>query len=394
MSALISVLGFIVVLVAIVLTLPVLVFLLQVLAAIFLAKPSASIKLNGIKPQIAILIPAHNESLVIAQTIQSIMSQLGNQDLLLVVADNCNDDTAAIARNLGATVIERTNQHEHGKGYALDYGLQHLKANPPQIVLIIDADCMAENDAINKLTSACMTYQRPVQALYLMESQPNPSLKARIAEFAWLVKNKVRPLGFKALGLPCQLMGTGMAFLWEDIIKVNLASGHIVEDMKLGVDFSQMNKAPLFLPEALLTSVFPPTAEATDTQRTRWEHGHLGMILTEAPSLFFEAVKTKNSQMLGLALDLIVPPLAVLTLLNLSIFALSLALSIKLAWLISTILLLTLISAVLLAWGFFGRNIISFKQLCYAPIYALVKIPIYIKFFLNRQVEWVRSKRD
>ena len=379
---------------AIILMLPVFVFLLQILAAIFLAKPLPMTQQAANRLTITVLMPAHNESLVIAQTIQSILPQMNSQDQLLVVADNCNDGTAAIARNLGATVIERTNLHERGKGYALDYGLQHLKANPPQVVLIIDADCMVENDAINKLASACMIYQRPIQALYLMESQPSPSLKARIAEFAWLVKNKVRPLGFKALGLPCQLMGTGMAFLWEDIIKVNLASGHIVEDMKLGVDFSRMNKAPLFLPEALLTSVFPPTAEATNTQRTRWEHGHLSMILTEAPSLFFEAIKTKNSQMLGLALDLIVPPLVALVLSSIAILIVSFVCSIKLALVLSTILLLTLVSAVLLAWGVFGRNIISFKQLCYAPIYALVKIPIYIKFFLNRQVEWVRSKRD
>ena len=118
------------------------------------------------------------------------------------------------------------------------------------------------------------------------------------------------------------------------------------------------------------------------------------MILTEAPSLFFEAIKTKNSQMLGLALDLIVPPLAALTLSSVAILIVSFVFSNKLALVLSTILLLALVCAVLLAWGVFGRNIISFKQLCYAPIYALVKIPIYIKFFLNRQVEWVRSKRD
>ena len=373
---------------------PVLVFLLQVLAAILLTKSSAIKQQANNRPIITVLMPAHNESLVITQSIQSILPQLSSHDHLLVVADNCKDDTAAIARNLSATVIERTNLHERGKGYALDYGLQHLKANPPQVVLIVDADCMVGNDAINKLASACVTYQCPIQALYLMESQPKPSLKARIAAFAWLVKNKVRPLGFKALGLPCQLMGTGMAFLWDDVIKVNLASGHIVEDMKLGVDLCRINKAPLFLPEALVTSIFPPTAEATNTQRTRWEHGHLSVIFTEAPRLLFEAIKTKNSQMLGLALDLIVPPLAVVSLLSLSIFAASLALSLELALLLSTILLLTLISTVLLAWGFFGRHIISFNQLCFAPIYAVVKIPIYIKFFLNRQVEWVRSKRD
>ena len=374
--------------------LPVLVFVLQVLAAIFLAKPSTMKLEADSRPTIAVLMPAHNESLVIAQTIQSIMSQLSSQDQLLVVADNCEDDTATIAKNLGAAVIERTSLHARGKGYALDYGVQHLKAHPPQIVLIIDADCMVENDAINQLASACVAYQRPIQALYLMQSQPNPSLKARIAEFAWLVKNKVRPLGSKALGLPCQLMGTGMAFLWEDMMKVDLASGHIVEDMKLGVDFSRMNKAPVFLPQALVTSVFPPTAEATNTQRTRWEHGHLSVILTEAPSLFFEAIRTKNRQMLGLALDLIVPPLVALTLCCVAILIVSFVFSIQLALLLSTVVLLALASAVLLAWGFFGRHIISFKQLCYAPIYALVKIPIYIKFFFNRQVEWVRSKRD
>jgi cellulose synthase/poly-beta-1,6-N-acetylglucosamine synthase-like glycosyltransferase len=372
----------------------VMVFLLQVLAAIFLSKPSVITQQAENRPIIAVLMPAHNESLVIAQTIQSILPQLHSRDQLLVVADNCNDDTANIARSLGATVIERTNLHERGKGFALDFGLQNLKSNPPQLVLIIDADCVVTDGAIDKLARACVTYQRPIQALYLMESQPNPSLKTRVAAFAWLVKNKVRPLGFKALGLPCQLMGTGMAFLWEDIVKVNLASGHIVEDMKLGVDLCRINKAPLFLPEALVTSISPPTAEATNTQRTRWEHGHLSVILSEAPSLFLEAIKTQNFYMLGLACDLMIPPLAALTLLCLATFIFSFILLVKLALLISTFLLIALGCSILLAWVFFGREVISFKQLCYAPIYVLVKIPIYIKFFLNRQVDWVRSKRD
>jgi cellulose synthase/poly-beta-1,6-N-acetylglucosamine synthase-like glycosyltransferase len=227
-----------------------------------------------------------------------------------------------------------------------------------------------------------------------MESQPNPSLKAKIAAFAWIVKNKVRPLGSKLLGLPCQLMGTGMAFLWDDISQINLASGHIVEDMKLGVDLARVGKSPLFLPDALVTSIFPPTAAATNTQRARWEHGHLSVILNEAPSLFLEAIKTKNIQILGLACDLIVPPLAVLTLMCAALFVLCYVLPVQPALVLSTVTLIALASSILLAWAYFGRNIISFKQLCYAPIYALIKIPLYIKFFLNRQVEWVRSKRD
>ena len=380
-----------------VLLIPVFIILVQVLAAIFFAKSKFSVQIsakNQTRHSLTVLMPAHNESLVISQTIKSIFSQLTSQDQLLVVADNCTDDTATIARNLGATVLERSNLERRGKGYALDFGLQHLKKSPPQIIIIIDADCLVEEGTVELLANACFQSQRPVQALYVMESQPNPSLKARIAAFAWIVKNKVRPLGASAMGLPCQLMGTGMAFRWEDISNTNLASGHIVEDMKLGIDLARLNKAPLFLAEAKVTSVFPPTQEATNTQRARWEHGHLSVILSEAPRLFFEAIKAKNMQMFGLACDLIVPPLAVLTLLCIALLVLCLIFSTTVMVMLSATLFGVLFLAVMLAWLFFGRDIISLQQLCYAPIYALTKIPLYIKFFFNRQVEWVRSKRD
>lgn len=373
---------------------PVLFFLLQIISAIFFTKPSAFLESHQIHPSIAVLMPAHDESLVIAETIHSIMPQLLDGDQLLVVADNCEDETAAIAKFLGANVIERSHETKRSKGFALDFGLQHLKKNPPNIVVIIDADCIVSPGSIGKLALACQEYQRPIQALYLMKTQASPSLKERVSQFAWVVKNKVRPLGLKALGMPCQLMGTGMAFLWSDIIQSNLASGHIVEDMKLGVDLTRAHKAPIFLPNALVMSVFPPTTVATNSQRTRWEHGHLSVILSEVPSLLTEAIKSRNGQMLALACDLLIPPLAVLSLLCAACFLLATILASQPALTIATILLFSMFCAVILAWTFFGRDIISFKQLCYAPIYALIKIPLYIKFFVNRQVEWVRSKRD
>ena len=88
-------------LMAIILMLPVAVLLLQVLSAIFLPKSKHTLQLNSTRPSVSILIPAHNESLVIAKTIQTILPQLTTQDQLLVVADNCTDDTATVARNLG-----------------------------------------------------------------------------------------------------------------------------------------------------------------------------------------------------------------------------------------------------------------------------------------------------
>lgn len=381
-----------------ILAIPVLVLFLQVLASLFYSKRSRLVDSLFSDSSIAIIMPAHNESFGISNTIQSILPQLKSQDRLIVVADNCTDDTAKIAGDLGASVIVRENKELRGKGYALDFGLQSLQDNSPQVVIIIDADCTISTDGIRLLSQNCIAYQRPMQALYLMTSQLNPTLKAKIAEFAWVVKNQVRPLGFKKLGLPCQLMGTGMAFLWEDINRIKLASGHIAEDMKMGVDLCKARKPPMFLPEVLVKSFFPNGQAAANSQRTRWEHGHLGIILSDAPSLFVEAIKTKNLQMLGMTFDLIVPPLAILSLMVAAVSAFIVLVHqftpINMVLIITGLLLITFASTILIAWAFFGRQIISLKQLCYAPIYAMIKIPLYIKFLINRQVEWVRAKRD
>jgi cellulose synthase/poly-beta-1,6-N-acetylglucosamine synthase-like glycosyltransferase len=387
------------------LSLPVLVLMIQVLAAIFFVKTQRKSLFSSLTatstvatPQVVVLMPAHNEKLVIEKTIRSIVPQLGEQDRLLVVADNCTDETSTIASALGAQVLVREDKIQRGKSYALDYGIQALTASPPDIVIIVDADCIVAEGALQKLVRTCLTYKRPVQALYLMDMPENPSIKARIAQLAWIVKNKVRPTGFYAIGFPCQLMGTGMAFLWQDLMRVNLASGHIAEDMKLGADLAILQKAPMFLPEALVASVFPEAKDAIVSQRTRWEHGHLSVMLTESPRLLFEAIQHKNLQALGLFLDLIVPPLALLILVSIGFIGVLLLVNmfIPIEWLVNwALFLLALIGlSVMLAWLQFGREVISFKQLCFAPIYVFGKVSLYLKFIVNRQVEWVRSKRD
>ncbi len=375
------------------------VLLLQVVMAVLTKlAPRGKFKAEDETVTIAVLIPAHNEALGIASTLRSILPQLRKQDRVVVVADNCQDNTAEIARNLRVEAIERQDLSRRGKGYALDFGLKHLQANPPEVLIIVDADCIVAPDALSKLASASVKYQRPIQALYLMKNQPNPSIKARISEFAWVVRNHVRPLGMHVLGMPCQLMGTGMAFLWQDIQRINLATGHIVEDMKLGLDFAYQLKPPLFLPEALVTSYFPTESKASETQRTRWEHGHLSVILAELPKLMARAVSSRNAHMLAMGLDLMVPPLALLALSCLLVSAISFAMyALQLhAWMLVLPLCLMgmLIISVGLAWWGFARHIISLKQLCYVPVYMFLKIPLYLRFLVRRQVEWVRSKRD
>jgi cellulose synthase/poly-beta-1,6-N-acetylglucosamine synthase-like glycosyltransferase len=349
------------------------------------------------RPTVAVLVPAHDEAMNIGATCRALSEHLAPADRLLVVADNCSDETGDVARRAGAEVIERHDLTRIGKGYALDFGMKHLGKEPPEVLIIIDADCMLAKDAIDFLSRACATVQRPIQAIYTMRNHPGAPIRMRVAEFAGIVKNLVRPLGYRRLGLPCMLMGTGMAFPWPVVARTDLATGHIVEDMKLSVDLASEGSAPLYCPEAEVMSYFPDSLQGFKTQRTRWEHGHLGLILADAPRLFATAIRDRNGPLLAMAFNLIVPPLALLSLLVAAAGAMSVLLAILSGepgplWAGASVLVL-LFSAVAVARARFARSVISTRELAFAPLYALLKIPVYLRFVYGKQVDWVRSAR-
>ena len=350
------------------------------------------------KTSIALLIPAHNEEAVIRQTLQGIVSQLKPTDQLIVIADNCSDRTSYIVREMGIKVLERENQKLRGKGYALDYGLKYLHPNPPDVVIFVDADCSINLEGIKTLTEKAIVTKKPVQGLYLMEKPPQPSPKDQISAFAFKVKNLVRPLGLYHIQQPCLLTGTGMAFPWQVIQKVNLASSHIVEDMKLGLDLSIAGYPPNFCPSVTITGYLPQKAQAATTQRTRWEHGHLESIIAYVPLLLKESIKQKRLDLLVIALDLSIPPLSLflslwlgLTLISLLIIVLDLSYT---PFLLSAIAGLMIFGAILIAWAKFGKEDLSLITLIKVPLYVLWKIPLYFKFLFKREKQWIRTERD
>ncbi|HEV2703000.1 MAG TPA: glycosyltransferase family 2 protein [Steroidobacteraceae bacterium] len=353
---------------------------------------------SGQRPKVAILMPAHDEASGITPSLRSLLPQLLPTDRLVVIADNCTDDTAAVAAAAGAEVIERQDRSRRGKGFALDFGVRHLEHDPPEVVIIADADCCFSAGTIDRLARECRLHGRPVQGLYLMLSAEQAGTKTRIAQFAWLVKNLVRPTGLLALGLPCHLMGTGMAFSWGCIRSAQLATGHIVEDMQLGLDLARRGEAPQFCPDVLVTSYFPQSDDGQRSQRTRWEHGHLGLIMTAAPRLLLTGLLKADVRMVALALDLMVPPLALLVMLCTAsvmvdgAFAVLSARAVPFALAAATLALVGF--AVLASWIRYGQHIISLYALASAPVYALRKVPVYIGFLWSRQLDWVRSKRD
>jgi cellulose synthase/poly-beta-1,6-N-acetylglucosamine synthase-like glycosyltransferase len=353
------------------------------------------------RPRLAVLIPAHDEATVIAETLCSILPQLSPDDRLIVVADNCSDGTAAIAASMGAEVTSRWDTARRGKGYALDYGLYFLKQSGllPEVVVVMDADCDISGRCLDVLAGLCVKTGRPIQAHYsMMLPRQRRGLFTEISAVAWRLKNFVRPLGFGRLGLPCFLYGSGMAFPWHVITSVELATGEVVEDLKLGIDLALKNHFTLFCPQALVTSRFPDSAEAAHTQRTRWEHGYLRTILRYTPVLLYEGLRQKSWNLLAMMLDLCVPPLALLVLLALGLLgssAIFLALTgVGIPFAFSLFGFGVISIAVLLAWARHGRDIISFGKLMLAPVYVLAKIPVYVKFFVNRQRNWVKTRRE
>ena len=109
-----------------------------------LRRPKAP-ALDGSTPRTTVIIPAHNEEGGIAATVAAIKPSGVD---ILVVADNCTDATAKRAREAGATAVERHDATARGKGYALAFGREALRRDPPDVVIILDADCVPDGDAL------------------------------------------------------------------------------------------------------------------------------------------------------------------------------------------------------------------------------------------------------
>jgi cellulose synthase/poly-beta-1,6-N-acetylglucosamine synthase-like glycosyltransferase len=373
-------------------------FLIECIAALFETADAAD-KDNWQDTKVTVLVPAHNEEVVIGSTLEKLTPALKKQDRLLVVADNCNDATAEIARARGATVIERHDIERKGKGYALDYGLQFIESDPPDVVVIIDADCTVYEDAIAQLTQRAIALMRPIQATYLMVRPKNSqSSKDFVSQFSIIVKNLVRPRGTARLGLPCSLLGTGMAFPWSVIQACDLANDHLVEDLKLGLDLTIAGYRPVFCQEAKVTGYLPQQSQAAKSQRTRWEHGHFQNMQTYVPILLKEAVNQKRFDLLLSVLDLCVPPLSLLVVIWLLLMTVSLLFAIfGTSWIPAAIVATAgfcFLMAIIIAWGKFARQDLPIHELLTIPFYVFWKIPVYLQFLVKPQNGWVRTERD
>jgi cellulose synthase/poly-beta-1,6-N-acetylglucosamine synthase-like glycosyltransferase len=353
---------------------------------------------EAVSHRTTVLIPAHNEGAGILPTIRDVQAQLGPGDRILLVADNCTDDTAAIAEAAGAEVIVRTDQARRGKGYALEFGVRHLGFNPPDVVLILDADCRLADSAIRRLSDHAVSTGRPVQALYLMLAPEGAPASKGLNQFAWRVKNWIRPLGLQLARLPSQLFGTGMAFPFGLLVARDLGNSRLAEDTALGIALASAGHPPLFASDARVHSFFPVSQAGGAQQRERWEKGHLDNIADLVPGALLRSLRDRNPGLAVLAIDMAVPPLSLLVLVTVLceiLGGIAYALGAPLtAWVVPSFSMLLLVIGTTFAWLAVGRDVLTVRELLSLPLHAVQKFGFYQRIARGKATSaWIRTDR-
>jgi cellulose synthase/poly-beta-1,6-N-acetylglucosamine synthase-like glycosyltransferase len=190
-----------------------------------------------------------------------------------------------------------------------------------------------------------------------------------------------------------------MAFPFDMLKQVQIASGHLVEDSKLGLDLAAAGHPPMFCPSALVTSQFASSVSGRDTQQQRWEQGHIGLIGSTMPHLLRSAIEKRDFRLLMMGLDFAVPPIFLLATILITMFGVTglwavAGLSIVPLY-ISSSSLLALTACLIVAWWFFGREVLPLRSLAGIPRFVIAKLNLYSRIFGGkRATTWVRTERD
>lgn len=249
------------------------------LSCVAVARPSAGRQiLPERRPTIVVVVPAHNEAAHIEGCVASLKSSAADYGpaSVLVVADNCSDDTARLAEDAGARVLERHDPARLGKHYALEYAIADLGCGtPPGIVAFVDADSTVSTNFVDAIAAALTGNADAVQVHYATRSGTETSL-ARIRRVAFLLAHWSRPLGASRIGLGTGIKGNGMAVTWT-IAAGGLGGEGITEDAAMTLSLAEHGIAVRFVPAATVWGEMPERYADARTQDTRWEGGRFAL---------------------------------------------------------------------------------------------------------------------
>ena len=261
--------------------------------------------------RLAIVVPAHNEIASIADCVRSLSGCDRPTTLdaanIIVIADNCTDQTAELASRAGARVIERRDSQRRGKGFALQFAFAKLLGEGFDAILVVDADTVVDPNLLTEVVRVFDQGADGVQARYLaLDVTDSP--RARLRNVALMAFNFLRPLARDRLGISCGITGNGFALRRETLEAVPYHADSIVEDLEYHVSIVRAGLRIRFASATTVRAPVPISGVAARTQRARWEGGRARMIGKYASALASEVIH--NSRLLEPLLELLLLPLA------------------------------------------------------------------------------------
>lgn len=355
-------------------------------------------------PRFLILIPAHNEELVIGSTLAALAHvEYPLRPRIVVIADNCGDDTAQAARRMeGVEVLERVDPNAKGKGFALNWALAQLLPNRDfDLVAIIDADTQMDRGFLCSMAKAFRAGGGEgyfaAQGCYQVLNEGECWRTALMAGALSLV-HYVRPIARERLRLSCGLKGNGMCLSASVLSEIAWRGESLTEDIEYALDLTETHRVRVqFVPDAIVRAQMPANSKSAGSQRRRWERGRYQLMRSRGPGLLAQGILHRNRLALDCALDLFVPPLAEIVVLWIVWGALLLAAKLLGEPGVGLLFGLWAACAVALAVYVIGGFAVAraprvaYGALLFAPVYVVWKMLTYAA--RKRDEGWVRTER-
>jgi 1,2-diacylglycerol 3-beta-glucosyltransferase len=259
----------------------------------------------------AIVVPAHNEATGIVDTIASLrlLDYPVDKFDIVVIADNCTDTTAELARAAGVTVIERFDNARRSKGFALADVFPKVLQDPRvDAIVVIDADTQVDVNLLSALGARFADGAHAAQADYQV-ANPDGGWRTQLMSVAFTCFHEVRSMGRERLGLSTGLRGNGMAFTRFSLETVPHEASSLVEDLEHGIALAKAGIRVAYVHEAHVRAEMPVDDDAAASQRKRWEHGRDLMRAEHGWPLLKLAAKNRSKVQADLAADVLIPPL-------------------------------------------------------------------------------------
>ena len=379
-------------LVLVAVTLPLVLELALVTGASWLPARDRREEKSGEEFPLAIVIPAHNEEILISRCVTSVLESAGrsSRTRVFVVAHNCTDRTAEAARRAGAEVLVFNDPAARGKGFALSHGFEHALNGEAQAVMVIDADSVVSRNLVSEVKGLLANGAQAVQCRYEMES-PTEKTSGRLAAVAFRAFNVIRPRGRERLGLSAGIFGNGFALTRSLLSEVPYGAFSVVEDLEYHLNLVLARKRVQYLDSARVSASLPASKQGENVQRSRWEGGRFHAARTWTWPLLKQVVRGKL-RMAEPLLDVAGLPMAY------GVFALLLALCIPVTG-VRIYALASLLVVVLhvLAAAASGPDFLkTLGFLAMAPIYIVWKLRLLPSVLRGSagNAAWVRTNRD